>query len=357
MTLAGDCFVRSCLSLHNTPAAVLCVLLSALQMAFMDYYLISMISTKHLVWLGADGLNLCLLVFCIVQARQALNQETNAGNVHSLAWVSWFLMNTSVSAKVCVLIHYSMEDLENEQDTFWSANTFKTTIALGACIFLLLLITQHDAALGSDGRRYIEELTGTVVFDVLDTVEIFDTLLVLEDRKMLWPALEEAIVAVAVLNLLLPTVPLLTLARTQFGRKKLRKRLIYTHRILVVLIVNVPNLVVRMILWHGHNMGVSPFTLKNVVLILLTSYEFYEHKKTKLDQRDKEKKDPNCAASPDSEQSKSNRRSSNTKAEDIARSKDSGGVPLAESGASVSKNRQLSQYEGDFSIESRVVTF
>ncbi|KAK3774466.1 hypothetical protein RRG08_000419 [Elysia crispata] len=302
MTRAGDCMVLSCRALRNTPAAVICVALSVLQMASLDYYLVSMLSIKQLGWIAADAINLGFLMFVIVQARSALQQQQQqqqdpgSSTVYTLGWISWLLMNMSVSAKVSVFILHDMDKLEEEARTFWSANTLKTTIALGAGIFLLLLTTQHDASLGSEGRRYIEELTGTVVYDILDTVEIFDTLLDLEEREILWHPLEEAILAVAVVNLLLPTVPLFTLARTQFGRKKLHKRLIYLHKFLVVLIVNVPNLVVRMVLWHGHSVGISPFTLKNVVLISLTAYECYEHKKMKFNLHEKEKNKPTCGS-------------------------------------------------------------
>ncbi|GFR71756.1 cat eye syndrome critical region protein 6-like protein [Elysia marginata] len=360
MTLAGDCFVRSCLALHNTPAAVICVALSALQMAALDYYLVFMLSINHLGWLAADGVNLSLLMFCIVQARSALYKQNrdDSAKVQSLAWASWFLMSVSVSAKVCVLIAYCIKDLEEEVDTFWGANTLKTTVALGACIFLLLLITQHDAALGSEGRRYIEELTGTVVFDILDTVEILDTLFDLEKRKILWHTLEEVILVLAVVNLLLPTVPLFTLACTQFGRKKLQKRMIYLHRLLVVLIVNVPILAVRMVLWHGHSMGVSPFTLKNIVLILLTTYEFYEHKKMKFCVNEQGKYEAKCGL--DIEETK-NKISSQPSSVDHDRLSGTEVVPLSsgtvEGGDFKSDVKETCQYEGDFGIEARVVTF
>ena len=297
-------------------------------------------------------------------------QRQGFSDVYSLAWVSWLLMSVSVSAKVSVIIIHCIEDLEEEAATFWSANTLKTTIALGACIFLLLLITQHDAALGSEGRRYIEELTGTVVFDILDTVEIFDILL---EREALWHALEETILGVAVVNLLLPTVPLFTLARTQFGRKKLHKRLIYLHRILVVMVVNVPNLIVRMVLWHGHSMGISPFTLKNVVLIVLTAYEFYEHKKMKFKMHEQERLELECEYDGEGDESKkfsepkTHTEISNEHEEFNSIEKDrfnkfkskfdssSGSSNAGKASKSDREPKERREYNGDFGIEARVL--
>lgn len=47
---------------------------------------------------------------------------------------------------------------------------------------------------------------------------------------------------------------------------------------LVTVAINLPNLIVRLILWHGFSVGISVFMLKNIVLILLTTHGFYEHK-------------------------------------------------------------------------------
>ncbi|KAK0048496.1 hypothetical protein Bpfe_022111 [Biomphalaria pfeifferi] len=85
------------------------------------------------------------------------------------------------------------------------------------------------------------------------------------------------------MNLLWPTVPLITLSRTHFGLDKPQRPMMLLHRILVVLVVNLPNLLTRMVLWHGMSLDISPFTLKNIILIGIAMYEFYEHKKEKLE--------------------------------------------------------------------------
>ena len=122
------------------------------------------------------------------------------------------------------------------------------------------------------------------MFDVLDTVDILEVLNDDDKRATLWNGLEEVILAVATLNLLIPALPLFTLSKTKYGVEKLSKRLIYLHRIAMVLIVNGPNLLVRLILWHGFSVGISPFILKNLILICLTLYAFYEHTKEKYEE-------------------------------------------------------------------------
>ncbi|CAL1530447.1 unnamed protein product, partial [Lymnaea stagnalis] len=281
MTRVGDSLVFICQKLNNIPAGLMCVILFLVQAGTLNYYLVYNLSDVHLCWLVSDAVNLAVLVASIIYSSYTLSQQRNSENFratfHSISWVSWLLINVSVSVKVILVLENDAIELEGAA-TFFGPNTFKTTVAMGSCIFLFLLNTQHDAPVGSDRRTYIDALTNTVVFDILDTVDILEVCLSEGERDSLWGGLKKMILAQASLNLLLPTVPLLTLSRTQFGRDKLTRPMIYLHRLLVVLVFNVPNLITRLILWHGLSVGFSPFALKNVVLIGMTLLEFYEHK-------------------------------------------------------------------------------
>lgn len=282
--------MKFCGKLYDIPAATLCVFLFITQAAVMDYYLIIHLSRDHLSWMACDLVNLSLLISCIYQSHIVrLKEENHEEAAYSFAWVSWLIMNIVLSAKTIVVFVKFAVKLEEEHPSFFGPNTLKTTIALGSCVFLLLLTTQHDAPLGSERRRYIDELTGTVVFDLLDTADILEILFEQNKTEFFWTGLREFILAVATLNLVIPTVPLLTLSRTKFGRDKLQRRLIYLHRLLVVLAVNVPNLLVRLNLWHGYSVAISPFTLKNIILISITVYEFYLHKKGKYQEHERER--------------------------------------------------------------------
>lgn len=57
-----------------------------------------------------------------------------------------------------------------EENTFFGPNTFKFTIALSSAIFVLLLTAHYDSEPGSSASNYVEELTGTVIYDLIDTV-------------------------------------------------------------------------------------------------------------------------------------------------------------------------------------------
>jgi hypothetical protein len=143
---------------------------------------------------------------------------------------------------------------------------------------MLFLSAHHDAKPGTEQKRYIEELTGTVIFDILDGVDSMEILFRKEFRDTFPPGLDDAIIAIACINFILPTVPLFTLSRTKFGVQKLSHRLVMLHKLILAFAVNLPLLITRLIQWHGFSMGISIFSLKNVIVIGMISFDFYEHK-------------------------------------------------------------------------------
>ncbi|KAK3089493.1 hypothetical protein FSP39_004031 [Pinctada imbricata] len=215
----ANCFVRCCRKVKHLPTGLLLFLVFVIQAATLNYYLSHY---KGMAW---------------------------------LAMLSYLL----------------------DEDMFFGPNTLKTALALAGVLFLLLLSSLHDAKPGTERKRYIEELTGTVIFDILDGVDSMEILFIKEDRDDFPPGLEDTIIAIACINFILPTIPLLTLNRTKYGLAKMSQKLVMIHKICLAFAVNLPLLITRMILWHGLNHGVSIFSLKNIIVMAMISYDFYEH--------------------------------------------------------------------------------
>lgn len=281
----GDCFVRCCGVLNGVPARIFCILLLLTQGGILDYFLVKHQTQASWAWLTFDLVNVCIFIASFIISRRHLllqkagDERTRA---FTLGWFAWLVYSVSLVARMA--ISFNKFTFRLSEKGFFGPNTLKTSLALAACVFILLLMSHHDAPPGSERRRYIEDLTGTVVFDVLDTVDVLEVMFDRGSRDMFLPGLQQTVLAVAGLNLIIPTVPLITLSLTNFGYKKMPKRLVAMHKLLVVLVVNVPNLLVRLVLWHGFSVGISPFMLKNIILICITMYEFYEHKKMKYDE-------------------------------------------------------------------------
>lgn len=291
----ANCFIKCCRTVKHLPVRIICLLVYILHTSCVDYYLVE---HKDISWLGflvADVIIFCLFIASFLVSYHNLKGSRSDSTMEKagswLGMCSWFLFSTIVATKAGIIFIDFADDLD--ENDFFGPNTLKTSLALAGVVFLLHLSSLHDAKPGSERRAYIEELTGTVIFDIMDCVDSMEPLFIKEDRDAFPPGLVEAIVAIACLNFVIPTIPLLTLTNTKFGHAKLPRRLVMLHKILLAYIINLPLLIMRMILWHGLNHGVSIFSLKNVIVIAMVSYDFYEHHEANMDEtrEDNDKKD------------------------------------------------------------------
>ncbi|XP_041349907.1 uncharacterized protein LOC121369114 [Gigantopelta aegis] len=284
MSIFGDCFVTCCVKLHGVPSRIVCLVLLILQSSVINYYLIAYIGNSSFAWIAFDVAIIISFIVSFVIASKKLRVEATTNehiNAIGLGWFAWLVYSTALVARMVIILDRFAHILDEKN--FFGPSTLKTTLALASCVFLFLLVALHNTKISSERRRYIEELTGTVIFDIFDTVDIIDVLFDKEARDLFTPGMRPAILAVSGGNIIIPTVPLITLSITNFGRKKMTKRFVSIHKLAVTLLINVPNLVIRMVMWHGFSVGISPFIMKNLLLIGIVLYEFYEHKKEKLE--------------------------------------------------------------------------
>lgn len=93
-------------------------------------------------------------------------------------------------------------------------------------------------------------------------------ILFIKERRDTFPVgLDDVIIAVAIFNFILPTVPLITLSKTKYGQAKLSHKLVIIHKISLAFFINLPLLITRMVLWHGLGHGISIFSLKYIVVM------------------------------------------------------------------------------------------
>ncbi|XP_060064306.1 uncharacterized protein LOC132544691 [Ylistrum balloti] len=275
-------FIKCCRSVKHLPTRLICVLILLLQAAGLDYYLVTY---KNLSWAGWAAADIVVLILLIIsfyfgyrfhqRQKSSEEEDTEDLEIHTrVGVVTWFVY----ASVLCFKVAYAFKDFSHKLDEndFFGENTLKTTIALAGIVFLILLTTLHDAKPGSGRRKYIDELTGTVIFDILDCVDSMEILFDEEARANILPSLDDTIIGIACINFLLPTIPLITLAKTNFGHKKLSEKMVILHKVLLAFMVNLPLLITRMVVWHGMSHGISIFSLKNIIVIGMVSYDLYE---------------------------------------------------------------------------------
>ena len=180
-----------------------------------------------------------------------------------LGWIAWLIYSVLLAARMAILFQDVVQRLD-EKDYF-GPNTLKLTLASSAFIFMLLVSTHHDAQYGSSRQSFISSLTKGSTMDILDTIAILDILFITESHIFLTFEMHKTIIAIAFVNLVLPTIPLLVLSQTRFGKDDMTTGLKISHTLIYMFFINVPLFIIRLILWHVRNQNISVFLIKNIL--------------------------------------------------------------------------------------------
>lgn len=280
-------------SANNIIAAILCTFLYLTQTFIFDYFLKVRLGYQLVGWIVAEVVVLLLLIFNYQVSSISLKRNGNPSGVkiYSIAWITWLVMHSLTAVKVVIIfVNIDKALLKDSDQTFFWGNILKTALALSICIFITLLTTQHDAPLVTERRRYIERLCGTVLFDLLDAMDMLTILFMPKSRESINSQLFAAILILACFNLILPALSLFILNRTKFGLATTGPENVYLYQMILMFIVNIPNLLLRVVLCQWYNFAISPFVVKNMVLTINGVYEFYQQQKEKYTSKTELKK-------------------------------------------------------------------
>lgn len=291
----GSVLNKMCIELKNLPMKIFCVTLVILQSFFMDIIIINCYgdglttdkTCRHCRacywWIAGDVIIVvCFIVSFIVSYKHLsyhmkFNRTTKRHMTHGLplSSLTWFLYSAYVAAKVVVIFRSGVSDRLKTTD-FYGPQFLKTGISLCGVVFILFVASHHSAKENSKERMYINSLATGVTFDILDTVEFLDILFVDETGVSLLYPIENAVLAIAVINLIRPTFSFVVLILNHFGATKVSRELTAANALVYIFLVNVPFMVVRMYLWHNLNHDISVFLVKNFIMIFIGIHELYE---------------------------------------------------------------------------------
>ena len=266
--------------LHHWPTRILCLTLTLLQGAALNWYLMHHLSYTWAVMYAADAVVIAIFIASFLKATNVIREEKKlkhpafSNSKHQpLTYVAWLVYAVILDIKVSVL--FATFSTHLDEDFFFGPNTCKTVLAMAGLVFITFLHTQHDVRDG-DRKVLVLTLTPTILVDLLDSVEYLDNLFDKDVRETFPPGLDDAMIAVCCINFLLPTIPLLTLSLTRFGLKPLPQKLLLLHKLSLAYLINLPLFTTRMITWHGLSHGISIFTLKNIVVMGVVTFEVLE---------------------------------------------------------------------------------
>jgi len=291
--MAGVC-IRMCSSVYHIPLRVVCLLLAFLQGCILNHYLVTHKNMYWYAWVVADLAVLLLFIMAsiisykhLILARKAVLRKSpiQTGSL-PMAYFAWFVYSTLLAIRVAIIFKDFAWKLKEED--FFGPNSLKINISMAAFVFMMLLLSHHDAESNSERKHAITEISGTVVFDVLDSVDVLDTLFNKRAIDEFPPHFETAIIVIACINLILPTLPLMTLSKAHFAHKIIPREISILHKMLLVFLVNLPLLSIRLVLWHVLDTDISIFPVKNLLVIFVVFHDLYEKRREDIDREEEE---------------------------------------------------------------------
>lgn len=113
--------------------------------------------------------------------------------------------------------------------------------------------------------------------DIFDSITLLDILFTLDTKVLLPYSITRAITAFGCINYFLPSITLVVLSSSHFGRKIAPTNIKTAHTVLYLLLVNLPYTVLRIWLWHVYFKDISVFLIKNVMMLYVAMRNMWEH--------------------------------------------------------------------------------
>ena len=265
---------------------VVCIFLLLFQGGILDIYLVKEHSTSWAAFFVTDIAVIAVWVFSFVAARrffQKKKDEVDAGRDPEefpdelpFAYGAWLLYAGFLTPRIALL--FSGESATKLKETdFLGPNTLKAGVACSPLIFILLVYAHHDAKPHTIRKYYIQSLIGSVAFDLFDSLDLLEFLFLDREEHRFPRSLTNAVLAFACINFFLPTLALFELKLNSFTGQvsSLSFKILYSMSF--VFLVNVPNLIIRSVLWHIYNTDVSVLLMKNVICIVVGVVEMLEY--------------------------------------------------------------------------------
>jgi len=182
------------------------------------------------------------------------------------AYILWIVYSLCLIPRLVIIYRKDASTLLEER--ILGPNFCKVATACTPLIFMLLVYALHDAKQIVSRKYYLGAMIGSITLDLFDSIDLLEFLYEKEDQRFPREILD-CTLAFACINLLLPTLALTELRLNRFNGQVESLPFKVVYECCYVFLVNVPNLLLRSILWHSYNADVSVLIMKNVMCICL----------------------------------------------------------------------------------------
>lgn len=191
------------------------------------------------------------------------------------SYLAWLVYVIFLCPRV-LLIFQNVKGNVNDADIL-GTNLLKVVVSCTPLIYLLLVNGFHNAEPMTSRKLYIQSIAASGTLDLFDSVDILELLFEAEHGIRIPQRYVIAILVFASLNWFLPLLGLTGLRIKTMSGRVASLQLKTINVLSVMILVNIPNLVIRSALWINYDADVSVLIMKNVMCLFLGMYEIFEY--------------------------------------------------------------------------------
>lgn len=272
--ISNMAFLEQAAVVYDVLAQILCLLVVAGQAVVLNLFIFNLTdksNTSPYIWIVLD---IIVLLWWILSFFVPLFVKTppkgivrQVVNEVRYAYLCWIIYAVVLSIKINHMFFYVAENLV-AKPTLYSSTSLKLTVSLAGIAFLLLAYSHHKEIKEKEYKHVIEKISFSACLDVLDCLSLLSFLFIRDSGIVLPYKLDRSIRAFSCICFLLPVFPLLVLRIIQGpSTKKWYSFSFIVQTALYFLLVNIPLFSIRLHLWISHDIDISTFFTKNVIML------------------------------------------------------------------------------------------
>ncbi|XP_066928589.1 transmembrane protein 121B-like [Clytia hemisphaerica] len=263
-------------------AKVVCVGMVLFQGLMFNGYMVLFHNSLWWLWSIVDGLLILSWTILLVVVWRAYRKKEKAKETQDLvdgvdltkfpdeikyAYIVWIVYALCLVPRLIILYRRDVSNLLEKN--ILGPNFCKIATSCTPLIFMLLVYALHDAKQVATRKYFLASMVGSVTLDLFDSIDLLEFLFEKEDQRLYPRPILDATLAFACINIFLPSLALMEIKVNRFDGQvgSLPFKIFYEG--CFVFLVNIPNLLIRSILWHQYNADVSVLIMKNVMCICL----------------------------------------------------------------------------------------
>lgn len=243
------------------------------QLGLIGAFFVLYINPTWLLWLIPGAI--VLTYWSVVTFRPikfTTKPNSNLRDNMSLCYITWLIYCLNLIPQVILLFSHVTDQLERK--FYFGPRMLKLTLSCTPFLFVVFVFGHHNRNISQFRNYYVAYLANEVTLDLFDGVEILENLFVDDIEFTVSISIKVVLLVLSSINFLLPAIALYDLHSPR-PSKQITFKVIYKGFSLIIL--NIPYLIIRLILWHSYHKDISVLLMKNIIITVLNTEELLHY--------------------------------------------------------------------------------